>query len=251
MSTATQISNTEEVLDKDEQWEDIDENTLIMEATECILKVLSKSNEYKRYQNTMNKMDREQHKKPKSSKLNSAIASERIESKRREIIKSSLKKYIKDNLEHFLEQIKTKPVLIDRLSEFIKEIDEKAVPIANNPQRTNIPGVYSYFTKIDSSNRQYIELMASKLNNFTQGFDGFQLYIIRPRFLEISPDFGSILEMFKNIAECYYNLAININKLQGGKKKSKSKSKLKSKSKSKSKKNMKIKKHIKTKRNKY
>jgi len=34
----------------------------------------------------------------------------------------------------------------------------------------------------------------------------------------LTPNIENILEMYKNIAECYYNLAINVSKIKGGKK---------------------------------
>jgi len=63
--------------------------------------------------------------------------------------------------------------------------------------------------------RQYIELMGSKLTNITQGLNTQSIYVLRchSRGIVITPNIETILEMYKNIAECYYNLANNIIKL--------------------------------------
>ena len=139
-------------------------------------------------------------------------------------------------IKKFIEKIKTEPQLINNLEDFIREINENGVPIMKN-----FSGTTKEQDKIQF-NRRYIELMGTKLTNITQGFNANSIYVLRSHSagIDITPNIETILEMYKNIAECYYNLAIDINKLGGGKK-----TKLK-----KTMKTMKTMKHKKTQRNK-
>ena len=111
---------------------------------------------------------------------------------------------------NFIKKIKTSPDVVNALENFIREINENGVPKIPKPIGT-IPSYRCNQRKLQFE-RIYIELMGAKLTNFTQGFNAHCIYVLRSHStgIEITPNIETILEMYKNIAECYYNLAINI-----------------------------------------
>jgi hypothetical protein len=147
-------------------------------------------------------------------------------------------------LENFLKKNKTTPILVENLKGLIDEIDEinrnKAPILPSHAQETDrvvqglngAPIMLSELKLLESTTTSRDELqligdMGTKLENWTWGFPTEALYIRREYRTGqiVNPKLETILEMYKNVAGCYIELANNVRLIGGKKSKIKTKSK--------------------------
>jgi len=223
--------------------EDILSKEDLNDTKKCLEKVLSDAEKYRTpVINAYGTINTSESKSMKNYRANAIV--EKQHAKAGKIHRTTSAHINIKQLENFLKKNKTTPILVENLKGLIDEIDEinrnKAPILPSHAQETDrvvqglngAPIMLSELKILESTTTSRDELqligdMGAKLENWTWGFPTEALYIRREYRTGqiVNPKLETILEMYKNVAGCYIELANNVRLIGGKKSKIKTKSK--------------------------